>query len=208
MEIKSVKSSDFKKYGKVVDIDATEILDLAKAYDMPEGVDYFASIEAFEATSAAKVLEKSCFGGMPIEVGMCLGHNTKLNAVEYHRNSEINIAAYDMILLLGEQKDIEDDFTYDTSKIEAFLVPAGVAVEIYGTTLHYAPCSASEGAPFISIVVLPKGTNFDLTEQPTATPEDKLMTAVNKWLIAHEEAAIDGAFNGLKGENIDVLHRS
>ena len=34
------------------------------------------------------------------------------------------------------------------------------------------------------------------------------MTAVNKWLIAHEEAAIDGAFNGLKGENIDVLHRS
>lgn len=208
MEIKSVNSSDFKKYGKVVDIDATEILDLAKAYDMPEGVDYYASIEAFEATAAAKVLEKSCFGGMPIEVGMCLGHNTKLNAVEYHRNSEINIAAYDMILLLGEQKDIEDDFTYDTSKIEAFLVPAGVAVEIYGTTLHYAPCSASEGAAFISIVVLPKGTNFDLKEQPTATPEDKLMTAVNKWLIAHEEAAIDGAFNGLKGENIDVLHRS
>ena len=37
------------------------------------------------------------------------------------------------------QKSIQEDFTYDTSKVEAFLVPAGTAVEIYATTLHYAP---------------------------------------------------------------------
>ena len=34
--------------------------------------------------------------------------------------------------------------------------------------------------------------------------EDRLMTAKNKWLIAHEEAKIAGAFNGLKGENITL----
>ena len=34
--------------------------------------------------------------------------------------------------------------------------------------------------------------------------EDRLMTAKNKWLIAHEEAKIAGTFNGLKGENITL----
>ena len=36
------------------------------------------------------------------------------------------------------------------------------------------------------------------------TKEDRLLTAVNKWLIAHEDAKIDGAFNGLVGENITI----
>ena len=34
--------------------------------------------------------------------------------------------------------------------------------------------------------------------------EDGLMTARNKWLIAHEDAKIEGAFNGLKGENVGI----
>ena len=35
-------------------------------------------------------------------------------------------------------------------------------------------------------------------------PEDGLLTAKNKWLIAHEEAQIPGAFCGLVGENITL----
>ena len=35
-------------------------------------------------------------------------------------------------------------------------------------------------------------------------PEDGLLTAKNKWLIAHEEAGIEGAFCGLQGENITL----
>ena len=31
------------------------------------------------------------------------------------------------------------------------------------------------------------------------------LTAVNKWLIAHEDAEIEGAVNGLKGENITIV---
>ena len=53
-------------------------------------------------------------------------------------------------------------------------------------------------------VVLPKGTNTELTFTTEKTGEDSLMTAKNKWLIAHEDAKIEGAFNGLKGENITI----
>jgi hypothetical protein len=38
----------------------------------------------------------------------------------------------------------------------------------------------------------------------TKSFDDKLLTAKNKWLIAHEEAGIEGAVCGLKGENIDI----
>ena len=101
------------------------------------------------------------------------------------------------------QQDIEADFTYDTKNIEAFLVPKGTMIEVYATTLHYAPCSV-DGQEFRCVVVLPKDTNLDLEVKPEGAKEDKLLAARNKWLIGHEEAGIAGAFNGLKGENISV----
>ena len=65
----------------------------------------------------------------------CNGKNDTLNAVEYHRSSEINIACSDLVLLLGMEQDINrPDNTYDTAQMEAFLVPQGVAVELYATT--------------------------------------------------------------------------
>ena len=205
MEIKKVTDPSFKKYGKIIEgIDFSEILKNLEALPMPaEGVEYFPGVEALENTPATQIISESLYGGMPIQIGMCNGHNKALNAVEYHRDSEINVALYDMVLLIGELKDVTEDFKYDTSKIEAFLVPAGVAVEMYATTLHYAPCHV-EDQGFKAVVVLPKGTNYDLTFKNSYTKEDKLLTAVNKWLIAHEDAKIDGAFNGLVGENITI----
>ena len=64
---------------------------------------------------------------------------------------------------------------------------------------------AAEGEKgFRCVVILPKGTNEDLTFTPDKDGEDKLLTAQNKWLIAHEEAEIPGAFCGLVGENITL----
>lgn len=205
MEIKKVTDASFKKYGKIVEgIDFSEILKNLEALPMPaEGVEYFPGVEALENTAMTKTISESLYGGMPIQIGMCNGHNKALNAVEYHRDSEINVALYDMVLLIGELKDVTEDFKYDTSKIEAFLVPAGTAVEMYATTLHYAPCHVDEKG-FKAVVILPKGTNYDLTFKPSSTKEDKLLTAVNKWLIAHEDAKIDGAFNGLVGVNVTL----
>ena len=53
-------------------------------------------------------------------------------------------------------------------------------------------------------MILPKGTNTDIDFALATEGEDTLMTAKNKWLIAHEDAAIEGAFNGLRGENISL----
>ena len=52
-------------------------------------------------------------------------------------------------------------------------------------------------------MVLPKGTNYDVKRQKNIG-EDRLLAATNKWLIAHKEAHIDGAFEGLIGENPEV----
>ena len=164
---------------------------------------YYPSIKELEDLPIKAVIENSFFGGLPIQVGYCNGTNNKLNAVEYHRSSELGVAASDMILLLGKQQDIEADNSYDTSKIEVFFVPAGEVVEMYATTLHYAPCSV-DGKPFRNVVILPKDTNTNIENPPKGANEDPLLVAKNKWLIGHRDANIAGAFNGLKGENVTV----
>ena len=206
MEIKSCFDKSFKRYGKVVEgIDLADLLKVLATKEKPaDSVVYVAGDKDLEATKAAKEFEKSYYGGLPIQVGYCNGNNVKLNAVEYHRASEINVAQTDAVLLIGDQRDIEDDFTYDTSKIEAFKVPAGTAVELYATTLHYAPCNGSSDGFRVGII-LPLGTNADLDHKNSLIPEDKLLTAENKWLIAHRDGGCgDGAFIGLKGENITI----
>lgn len=204
MKIQKVTDLAFRKYGQVLEgYDFTGLIKEMKHTPVPEDVIYVPSVEELEALDIMKDLQNKGYGGLPVQIGYCNGHNKKLNAVEYHRNSEINVAVTDLVLLIGHQQDIEPDHTYDTSKIEAFLVPAGTGIEVYATTLHYAPCHVNEGG-FQCVVVLPKGTNTDLTFQTEKMGEDSLMTAKNKWLIAHEDAKIAGAFNGLKGENITI----
>lgn len=204
MEIQKLTDTSFGKYGKVVtEFSFDKILKEMEHTPLPKDVVYVPSVEELEALPEAAEVCRKGFGGLPVQIGYCNGDNHKLNALEYHRSSEIDIAADDLILLLGCQQDIEEGDIYDTSKVEAFLVPAGTAVELYATTLHYAPCSAKEGG-FRCVIILPKGTNEELPFRPAAEGENRLLTAVNKWLIAHEEAGIEGAFCGLKGENIMV----
>ena len=147
---------------------------------------------------------------MPIQIGYCNGYNTKLNCLEYHRGSEINIPSNDVVLLLAPLQSVKKG-KINTSAVEAFYVPKGTPVLIYETTLHYAPCNAVSGGEvskegFRVIIVLPKDTN---TEKPAIKEidfEDKLLWARNKWLIAHPDSAEakQGAFVGLIGPNIDI----
>ena len=138
MEIKKVTDPSFRKYGRVVQgIDFTDLVEAIKRETpLPDGVAYEPSIKALEETTAAKALQRRTYGELPIEVGYCNGHNYKLNAIEYHRSSEINVAATDAVLIVGMQQDITDDFKYETAKMEAFLVEAGTAVELYGAPPH------------------------------------------------------------------------
>lgn len=206
MEIKKITDAAFRKYGRVVKgVDFTELVEALKKTPDYEGVAYEPSVPELEATAAMKELQKVTYGELPIQIGYCNGVNYKLNAVEYHRNSEINVAATDAILILGMQQDITDEYTYETAKMEAFLVPAGTAVEVYATTLHYAPCSAgADNQQFKVGIVLPKGTNYPL-EGEHAGNEDALITATNKWLIGHAEGGLpEGSHIGLIGKNLDI----
>ena len=209
MEIISVADKRFKKYGRVIkNIDFGTLVDAMKETFVPENVVYEPTVENLEKLEVAAEIKNKFFGELPIQIGYCNGHNELLNAVEYHRSSEINVAATDAILILGNLWDVEDDFTYDTSKMEAFLVPAGTAVELYATTLHYAPCGV-DNKGFQVAVILPRGTNFELTTEHAKCPlcggEDALITAANKWLIGHEEGGLPkGSFIGLKGKNLNV----
>ena len=205
MEIKQITEENFNRYGKILKgYDFTELLTVMEKMPMPaDDVVYVPSVEALESCKVKTDLENQMYGGLPIQIGYCNGNNKKLNAVEYHRSSEDDISVNGVILLLGKQEDIKADFTYDTANIEAFYVPAGVAVELYATTLHYAPCTCDGEVGFRCVVVLPKDTNTELTFE-LMDGESRLMTAKNKWLIAHEDARIEGAFCGLIGENITI----
>lgn len=213
MKILSIHDEAFQKYGKVVtNIDFSELVEALAKTPVTEGVVYEPSVASLENTSVMEACTTVYYGEMPIQIGFCNGHNSLLNAVEYHRSSEINVAATDAILLVGMQQDVAADFTYDTAKIEAFLLPAGMAVELYATTLHYAPCGV-EGKGFQVAIVLPKGTNYPLSKEhvkvaPSVKNEDMLLTATNKWLIGHAEGGLDaGAFIGLKGKNLNVCEQ-
>ena len=104
------------------------------------------------------------------------------------------------------KQDIVDG-KIDSSRTEAFLCPKGTGVELYATTLHYAPCSAKKGEGFRVVIVLPKGTNEDAPEITVANDNDKYLWARNKWLIAHPDSAeaADGAQVGITGDNIDII---
>ena len=96
-----------------------------------------------------------------------------------------------------------DEYTLDTSTCKVFYVPKGVCVEVFATSLHYAPCNIG-GKGFRVIVVLPRGTNFDLDEKH-AGGEDAHLTAKNKWLLGHPEGGLpEGSPMGLIGENITL----
>ena len=207
MEIFSVYDPEFQLYGKVLSgYDTKSLLIAMNAIPMPaSGTAYEPSIPALEATTIYGVFQNNAYGGMPVQLGMCWGYNTKLNCLEYHRDSEVNVGTGDFILLLAKQDEIVDG-VLDTSVVKAFKAPGGVPVEVYATTLHYAPCHVNEAEGFRVAVVLPRGTN---TAAPGATPlneEDTWLTARNKWLLAHPDSseAKNGAHIGLNGVNIDI----
>ena len=85
---------------------------------LPQDVVYVPSVEKLEVLPEAVEICKKGFGGLPIQIGYCNGDNHKLNALEYHRSSELDIVQTDLILLLGMQQDIENGDIYDTSKVE------------------------------------------------------------------------------------------
>ena len=197
MKIYSVFDPEFKPYGQVVtglEDAVAEIVAALADTPLPEGVGYVPTDPKLQNLDAANVIRDHCFGGMPIQMGWCNGHNT-----------QFNLGVHDFILLLARQEEIETG-VLDTAKVKAFRVPAGVLIECYATTLHYAPCHADPGKGFQVLIALPWLTNTDKPEIDPKNPEDRMLRARNKWLLAHRDSreAAGGAPVLLTGENIDI----
>lgn len=203
IEFFSVKDAEFKTYGRLLDLDTDEIIAVAEDFEMPEGVAYVPAVKEFEELKIANELCEKGFGTLPIQVGYCYGHGSRLNATEWHTTSEINVAVTDLVLILGHTWDIENN-EIDSSRFKAFYAPKGTAFEVFATTLHFCPCQAGDEG-FRSVVALPKGTNTALEVELT----DKRVTAKNKWLLAHveNEAKIkQGAVAGITGTNFEIKY--
>ena len=159
----SVNDDEFKPYGRVLKgYDLGEIITEAEKINMPEnGSAYELSVAKLENLEISKRLKNEAFGETDIQIGFCWGYNDMLGGLEYHKSSEINIAAEPMVLLLGLITDIENG-EYDSKNIKAFYLEKGEMVEVYATTLHFCPCQANEKG-FRSIVILPKERTHRLT---------------------------------------------
>jgi hypothetical protein len=210
-KIQSVFDDSFKKYGAVLEgVPSDAIRAAAARIPMPEeGVAYRRSIPELEATPDFSGFLARYGGFKPIQAGLCWGRNTRMNAMEYHRASEVDVAVTDCVVMLGDRRDIADG-AYDSGRVELYRVPAGVAVELYATTLHYAPCHV-EDSGFRMIILLPEGTNADLAPEALeaakkSAGEHRMLWAVDKWLIAHPDTgeAASGALVGIRGANIDI----
>ncbi len=210
LQIKSILDEAFLKYGKVLDqYDFSQCIEITKTKGIPDSGNVYVAIDdELMSTAIAKELSNRFYGNMPIQIGYCNGNSTMLNALEYHKGSEIDVAVTDLVLILSDIRDIKHNQLPSTST-EIFFVPQGTAVELYGTTLHFAPCKVSDNG-FMSIIVLPEGTNQPLPSIPSPIcEEDKLLWMQNKWLIAHKDSipASKGACAGITGENIEIKYK-
>lgn len=203
IKLYSVNSEEFKTFGRVIaGLDTSEIIKAAEKISRPaEGSAYTPSEESFEKLLIAKEIENKFFGTLPAQIGYCHGHNSLLNAAEWHMSSEINIAVTPLVLILGHIWDIKSGKT-DSSKFKAFYLPAGTVAEVYSTTLHFCPCEVEKGG-FGCVVGLPLGTNTPLESEVS----DPLLFRKNKWIVAHNDnkPLIErGVLPGISGENFKI----
>lgn len=207
MKIQNIKSNAFVRYGHIIEgYNTTELLNVLAKMNCPENsVVYVPEEPEMQNLSIQQQICSNVYGGMPIQMGYCNGNNRKLNCLEYHRGSETIVSVEDIVLLVASLQDVTDN-KLDTSKVEAFLLPAGQMITLYETTLHYAPCTAENEKCFHTAIILPKGTNTDKPEISVLNNEDKLLWAANKWLLAHPDTseAKQGAYIGLTGANIEI----
>ncbi len=207
MKIHKITGPEFRTYGSIVEgYDFTALLEAMRRKPIPaQGIDYVASDPDLEALPIFPKFAAGFYGGLPAALGYCMGHNQRLNALEYHRGSEVNVSVTDYIVMVGRQQDIAPDGSYDTGLVELFYVPAGLAVEFYATTLHYCACHVQESG-YAHATFLPKGTNCPLPgDFKAVTGEDQILAARNKWLLVHQDGGFAPDFPvRLTGENLAV----
>lgn len=202
VKIYTIHDAEFIPYGKpITDVDTSEIVKVGEELLTAGGGGYKASVPQFEALEIHESIRDRFFGQMPTQTGFVWGKNNKMNALEWHKNSEINIAIDDIVLLLGQLDELEEGM-YHSDKVKAFYLEKGEMAEVYATSLHFTPCTVKKSG-MGAVVGLPLGTNTQLQKPAT----DRFLRNKNKWLICHHEncSMIEKGVEGnILGDNIEI----
>ncbi len=199
--IYTIHDKEFVPYGTpITDVDTSEIVSVGEKLLEAGGAGYKASVAQFEALEIHDIIRDRFFGQMPSQTGFVWGKNNRMNALEWHKNSEINIAIDDIVLLLGQLDEIVDG-RYHSDKVKAFYLEKGEMAEVYATSLHFTPCTVKKTG-MGAVVGLPLGTNTALEKPAT----DRFLRNKNKWLICHcdnhgmMEKGVEGNIDGINIE--------
>lgn len=208
LPIYSVLDSAFSAYGRVLALgDCAALAAALEGTTIPaEGNCYQASVPALEATPEAAMICRAVFGEAEIEAGFCNGRGFTLNALEYHKSSEVNFTTRGLVLLLALPEQLHDG-KLSSADVVGFYLPPMIPVEIFPRVLHFAPCRVEESG-FNCLVVLPLGTNSPLSAVDTSAPgEEKLLWMKNKWMTCHPDSpqARKGAYQGISGDNLRLM---
>ncbi len=200
----SVSDAEFAQFGRIININTDQIVAAGKSIANPaSGSSYVPSEPSFEALPIAKEISDQCYGELPVQVGYCWGESHKLNALEWHTSSEVNIAVTDLVLLLAPLQKVKNG-QIPSTEASAFFVPQGTCIEVYATSMHFCPIQVHDSG-FGCVVALPQGTNVPLDGEH----DDRLLFRKNKWLICCEDnqALIDkGVAAGISGENFEIKY--
>ena len=204
IRIYSVHDEEFLRYGRVVPVDTAEMCEMVlRTTEMPEkGSRYVTFLESIDTMPKADEYRALLCGQLDEQWGLCWGHNSFMNALEWHTCNEFNIGVTDLVLLLAKRGDLRDG-RLDAAKVKAFYLPKGDMVEVFSDSLHFAPCEVSKDG-FSCVVGLQRGTNEAVDPD---LPKDPLVTAKNKWLICHESLTgmiEGGVVPGIFGENWEI----
>ena len=208
LTILSVDDPEFASYGCVhKTVKLPEMKKFLYGVERTEDEYYVPGEPALESLEEAVQFTEDMFGQVPCQIGWYYGNGHKLNALEYHKCSEILYEYESCVVIVGHLWDIKDN-EVDTKDLKLFYVPADTCVELYATTLHYAPVTAGKNC-VMQIVAQSKGTNTPLLSPAEGNePENKYLLERNKWVLCHpeaKEALGPKAFVGIKGDNITVI---
>ena len=184
---------------RAVSYDAAKLIKDSGKLEVTADTQYIADdAQAGEIAVIAKI-QREIFGEVPAQAGWCFGEAAIMNAMEWHKCSEVIVACTDVMLLLGDYRDIEGG-VYDSSKAFGLYLKKGEVVELLPMTLHFAPMAVGE--QFVAAIILPKGTNAALEGGA-----EGILQAVNKWLILHPDNTMgqtpcDEGY--ITGENIEL----
>lgn len=208
VEILDIYGSEFKRFGRVSSLDCSEIIGYIqrKTVIPKEGNYYIPHDKSMEKFRVYREAYERNFGLVDIEIGYCNGQSSYLNGLEYHKTNEFNIGVTDMVIFLAMIQDLNGNYI-DTKVAKAFFLGKGEVVELYQTSMHYAPCKVFESG-FKCGVILTRPTNV-LTNivDVNAEGEHRLLFKQNTWLVVHpefKEFVEMGAFPGITGENIKI----